>query len=405
MNSRFRLPGVTFATDVETPAGSDSRVPTVRIVCWSRSRPAGGTYYSELPMSPRFLVINRKQTGRTVLELLRSHFHLTPADVRHLLKVKGIFLGGSVCWDLTHRVRAGQKLRVENTDRPKTSTRPGKNSRSRQPDRTSEKPVPDAVRKTPPDSRTSHDPKHKQSDEQKIHVVHMDKHIVVVEKPAGLTTVRHSSERAEHGARAQRFLPPTLLDMLTAQLSQGRLRAVHRLDKETSGLVIFARTAEGERGFGLQFREHAVQRTYLALVRGRARSETITSHFVRDRGDGRRGSGTEPKGQLASTHVKVLEELGDFTLVECRLETGRTHQVRIHLGERGTPLCGEQIYDRPLNGQPQPDTSGALRPALHAATLAFEHPVTKKQLSFASPLPDDMRKLLKRLRPSTSGLR
>jgi 23S rRNA pseudouridine1911/1915/1917 synthase len=229
----------------------------------------------------------------------------------------------------------------------------------------------------------------------------MDKDVLVVEKPAGLTTVRHASERAEFGDRAQRFLPTTLLELLTTQLAgrqKGRLRAVHRLDKETSGLVLLARTAEAERGFGLQFREHDVERSYLALVRGRATNQTITSHLIRDRGDGRRGSGPDQLGQLAVTHVKVVEELAGFTLVECRLETGRTHQVRIHLGEQGTPLCGEQVYDRPVHGQPHPDDSGALRPALHAATLAFEHPVTKKRLNFESPLPEDMRKLLKRLR-------
>ena len=89
--------------------------------------------------------------------------------------------------------------------------------------------------------------------------------------------------------------------------------------------------------------------------------------------------------------------------MECRLETGRTHQVRIHLGERGTPLCGEHIYDRPLHGRPCPDTSGAKRPALHAATLAFDHPVTKQRLEFSCPLPEDMRKLLDHLRQSPSA--
>src|SRR5581483_3126684 len=105
--------------------------------------------------------------------------------------------------------------------------------------------------------------------------------------------------------------------------------AVHRLDKETSGLLVLARTAEAERALGLQFRGHDVGRHYLALVRGRAHDQRIESHLVRDRGDGRRGSSATGEGQRAVTNVHVLEALGAYTLVECRLETGRTHQVRI----------------------------------------------------------------------------
>src|SRR5205823_9632083 len=90
--------------------------------------------------------------------------------------------------------------------------------------------------------------------------------------------------------------------------------------------------------------------------------------------------------------------LGEYTLVECRLETGRTHQVRIHLGEAGTPLCGERIYDRPVNGRPLPDGSGAPRVALHAASLGFDHPATGKRVRWTSPLPRDLKELLARLR-------
>jgi 23S rRNA pseudouridine1911/1915/1917 synthase len=239
---------------------------------------------------------------------------------------------------------------------------------------------------------------------------YVDDQVVVVDKPAGLTTMRHAEEAAEFGVRARRYLPSTLMDLLPDLLTRkqgksGRQRgdrprvlAVHRLDRDTSGLVVFARTPEAARHLGRQFREHRIQRRYLALVRGKAVSERIESALVRDRGDGRRGSSTEPGGQRAVTEVRVVEELGAYTLVECRLETGRTHQVRIHLGERGTPLCGERVYDRPLHGRPLPDGSGAQRPLLHAASLGFEHPVTGKPLSFRSPLPRDMVKLLRRFR-------
>lgn len=234
---------------------------------------------------------------------------------------------------------------------------------------------------------------------------YVDAHVVVVDKPVGLTTMRHAHEAAEFGERSQRYLPPTLADLLPALLTNrpaekgGRLRAVHRLDRDTSGLVVFARTVEAERRLGEQFRDHSVERVYRAIVRGKAQSRKIESYLVDDRGDGRRGSTTRPSaGKKAVTHVAVVETLGDFTLVECRLETGRTHQVRIHLGETGTPICGERIYDRPIHGAPHPDRSGASRLALHAATLGFTHPATGKKLAWTSPLPQDMAELLTRLK-------
>jgi 23S rRNA pseudouridine1911/1915/1917 synthase len=232
----------------------------------------------------------------------------------------------------------------------------------------------------------------------------VDDHVVVVDKPAGLTTMRHAHEAAEFGKRGQRFLPPTLADLLPGLLPKRtkghkRVIAVHRLDRDTSGLVIFARHPDAARHLGAQFRQHATERTYLALVRGRARAERIESSLVDNRGDGRRGSSTRPgEGQRAITHVRIVEELGAFTLVECRLETGRTHQVRIHLGERGTPICGERIYDRPLHGQPVPDASGTERLFLHAARLGVEHPATGQRMLWQSPLPVELEKLVRSLR-------
>jgi 23S rRNA pseudouridine1911/1915/1917 synthase len=232
-----------------------------------------------------------------------------------------------------------------------------------------------------------------------------DKHLVIVDKPAGLTTMRHPEEAAEFGPRGRRFLPPTLAELLPNLLAQRRpnerskVRAVHRLDKDTSGLVVFARTVEAERHLGRQFRAHTIERVYRGLVRGRAKPARIESWLRRDRGDGRRGSSDTPgQGQRAVTHVRVLEELGEYALVECRLETGRTHQVRIHLGEAGTPLCGERIYDRPLHGKPLPDGSGMKRIALNAALLGFEHPETGERMRWTSNLPKDIADIIKRLR-------
>jgi 23S rRNA pseudouridine1911/1915/1917 synthase len=229
-------------------------------------------------------------------------------------------------------------------------------------------------------------------------IVYADDAIVVVDKPAGLTTMRHAAEAAEFGPRGRHYLPPTLQDRLSAQFPGGLLRAVHRIDRDTSGLVVFARTPDAERRLGSQFRAHTVTRRYLTIVRGQPPEGRIESWFIADRGDGRRGSGPDETGQRAVTHVRVLEPLGDCSLIECRLETGRTHQVRIHLGEAGAPLAGETVYDRPLHGAPAPDPSGAPRIALHAASLGFDHPASGQPMDWESPLPDDLQCVLDRLR-------
>jgi 23S rRNA pseudouridine1911/1915/1917 synthase len=239
------------------------------------------------------------------------------------------------------------------------------------------------------------------ADGPKPRVVYQDGDLLVVDKPAGITTVRHADELADAGARAQRFLPPTLIDLLPRTIkgpTQGRyrLRAVHRLDRDTSGLVVIARNPEAESNLGKQFRLHSIERRYLALVRGAAKTQILESQLVRDRGDGRRGSG--PNGQRAVTHVRVVEQFPFGAMVECRLETGRTHQVRIHLGEQGSPLCGDHVYDRPIHGHPCADPTGAARPMLHAAFLAIDHPGTGKRMNWSTAPPDDFQDCLAKMR-------
>jgi 23S rRNA pseudouridine1911/1915/1917 synthase len=329
-------------------------------------------------MATRTFVIARAERGRSVAAVLRSHLQLAWPAARRLVRAQQVRLDGTICVDATRPVRPGQRLEVHLRENgARANKRSAKRPRQVEPAAPSSDPAPRPV------------------------IRYADAQVVVVEKPAGLTTVRHAGEAADFGPRARRFLPPTLADLLPGLLAEGkggkrpRLRAVHRLDKETSGLVVFARTAEAERDLGRQMRAHNVERRYMALVRGRPRAGRIESSLVADRGDGRRGSGGRAgEGKRAVTHVKVLEELGGYALVECRLETGRTHQVRIHLGERGNPLCGERVYDRPLHGRPLPDGSDARRPMLHAASLGFRHPATGKQMAWTSPLPKDMARLL-----------
>lgn len=217
-------------------------------------------------------------------------------------------------------------------------------------------------------------------------VRHLDSHVVVVEKPAGINTVRHPAEMNWNQRR--RDLEPTLEDRtqkaIAVRLNRPLttlppLRKVHRLDKLTSGLVAFARSAPAERDLGRQFKEHTVERQYLAIVGGRPGAKTIRSWLIRDRGDGRRGSSEiDGRGKLAVTHLQTVEPLSDGqSLIAIRLETGRTHQIRIHLAELGCPVIGDPVYGH----------GSGPRLMLHASVLGFRHPTTGTQLRWEMPPP------------------
>jgi 23S rRNA pseudouridine1911/1915/1917 synthase len=247
-----------------------------------------------------------------------------------------------------------------------------------------------------------------------VKIRYVDAHVVVVEKPAGVTTVRHPEERLWPSRRKQ--LQPTLEEMVARILTHKRasqagrrphgkpvrgpvVRPVHRLDRDTSGLMVLALSADAERRLVQMFRKHDIHRVYHAIVHGQVEARTLESTLARDRGDHRRGSTSLPgAGKRAVTHVRPLEYLNGYTLVECRLETGRTHQIRIQMAEAGHMVCGEKVYNKPLFGKPRPDRSGAQRQALHAAELGFAHPITGEMLKFTMPLPTDMARLLVLLR-------
>jgi 23S rRNA pseudouridine1911/1915/1917 synthase len=348
----------------------------------------------------RFTVL-RADAVRTLASLLQKHFSLPWPKACAWIREGRVSVSGKPCANPQRLLRPGQRVQVRGLPSNRRSTE----SKSKTEDR--RKSVPPQAKKHSGKGLDSERPQRLRGKSlPAAAILYVDKHILIVDKPAGLTTVRHADEAAEFGKRARRYLPPTLAEILPDLLAQKgrnsrlpRVLAVHRLDKETSGLMVFALTKEAETHLGRQMRAHNVGRKYVALVRGRAQSERIESHLVPDRGDGRRGSAAKSdEGKRAVTHVRLLEKLGEYSLVECTLETGRTHQIRIHLGERGTPLCGERIYDRPLHGQPVPDKSGAKRPLLHAGFLEIEHPASGKRMSWSAPLPEDMQAHLQRLR-------
>ena len=217
-------------------------------------------------------------------------------------------------------------------------------------------------------------------------IVHVDPHVVVVQKPAGISTVPYDEN--ETG---------TLDELVRAELGrkEAPLGIVHRIDKETSGLVLFARNLAAKLDLKNQFRVHSVRRRYRAIVHGSIQDRTIFSRLVQDRGDGRRGSTNNPTlGRESTTHIFFREALNGATFIECRLETGRTHQIRIHLSEAGHPLVGERVY-----AKNNPHSSiAAPRLMLHALQLGFRHPATNVELDFEQPLPNDILEVLARLR-------
>jgi 23S rRNA pseudouridine1911/1915/1917 synthase len=232
-----------------------------------------------------------------------------------------------------------------------------------------------------------------------VDVVHADAHVVVVNKPPGVSTIPyHESDRDTLEARVRAWL-----ERKEGPRRRGRgrpaLGIVHRLDKETSGLVVFTRSWLAKQSLSSQFRHHTVHRRYLAIAHGNVRPRTIRSFIMKDRGDGIRGSArgtTPPSAREAITHVERIEALAGATLIGCRLETGRTHQIRIHLSEGGNPIVGERVYVRGYAG-PLID---APRLMLHAAELGFVHPAAQaREMRWELPLPADMRAVIERLRP------
>jgi 23S rRNA pseudouridine1911/1915/1917 synthase len=236
-------------------------------------------------------------------------------------------------------------------------------------------------------------------------VVFADAQVIVVAKPAGVSTVPFDDTETDTlDRRIRRWLE---VQGLAPRGSRPTLGIVHRLDKETTGLLVFTRTWLAKQSLSAQFRKHTVFRRYLAVVHGDVRSRVFRSVLVGDRGDGLRGSARGARGKIitrapaaapdareAVTHVERIEALRGATLVACRLETGRTHQIRIHLSEAGHPVVGERVYVRRFAGQ----LLEAPRLMLHAAELGFVHPAAEREMRWEQPMPDDMQQVIERLR-------
>jgi len=229
-------------------------------------------------------------------------------------------------------------------------------------------------------------------------VVFEDEHLLVVDKPSGL--VVHPAAGNLDGT-----LVNALLHHCAGKLSGiggvARPGIVHRIDKDTSGLLVVAKTDVAHEGLAKQFAAHSIGRRYLAIVNGvpKASHGIVDAPLARSSANRKKIAIVEgARGKRAVTHWKRLSVFNDAALVECRLETGRTHQVRVHMASIGHPLVGDPVYGR--SGRAHGKRLKELqfhRQALHAAELDFVHPVTKNRLSFASPMPPDMQELFNAL--------
>ncbi|MCM3126281.1 RluA family pseudouridine synthase [Paenibacillus sp. MER 78] len=222
-----------------------------------------------------------------------------------------------------------------------------------------------------------------------LEVVYEDSSVIVVNKPRGL--VVHPAPGHASGTLVNALMYHCHdLSGINGELRPG---IVHRIDKDTSGLLMAAKNDKAHASLAAQLKDHSVNRRYIALVHGHVQHDqgTIDAPIGRDAHDRKMFTVTERNSKHAVTHFSVMERLGDHTLLELKLETGRTHQIRVHMKFIGHPLVGDPMYGRSkgvkMNGQ-----------ALHAATLGFVHPDSGETLEFNAPLPQDMEDVLASLR-------
>lgn len=325
-------------------------------------RPARSGDAPEVPADASF-TITAEESGQTLAAVLRQRLAVPWSAARALCERGKVTAGGRQQVDPAARVHAGELVEL----RPRAKV-----------------PIP------------------AQEQRALAAVVFEDSQVIVIDKPAGLSSVPYERDETD-----------TAMDFVRkAWRAAGRpattipLHIVHRIDKETSGLLLFAKTRQAERALQLLWRKHDIERRYLCVVHGRMTDRTIESYFVEDRGDGLRGSlrqrgdapGRPPHGKRAVTHVRVLEYLGGHaTLCAVQIETGKTHQIRIHMAESRHPIVGETVYIRDFihHGNVPIESPRLL---LHAERLGFVHPSTGERIRLQRDPPPDFQRVVAALR-------
>ena len=242
------------------------------------------------------------------------------------------------------------------------------------------------------------EPAHNEAQAIPLVIAYEDEHLLVIDKPAGL--VVHPAAGNRDGTLVNALLHHCG-DSLSGIGGVARPGIVHRIDKDTSGLMLVAKNDVTHEGLARQFAKHSVDRRYLAIVSGvpMTASGTVNAPLARSSANRKKIAVTgEGQGKHAITHWRRLTPLRDAALVECKLETGRTHQVRVHMASIGHPLLGDPVYGRIAKGhRTLLKELGFHRQALHSARVTFVHPVTKQSLSFESAIPADMQELFSAL--------
>lgn len=240
------------------------------------------------------------------------------------------------------------------------------------------------------------EPAHNEAQDIALNIVYEDEHLIVIDKQAGL--VVHPAAGNFDGT-----LVNALLHHCQGSLSGiggvARPGIVHRIDKDTSGLMVAAKTDRAHVGLARQFKDHSIDRRYKAIVSGRPKMSagSVDAPLARSP-QNRKKIAIQPGGKRAVTHWTLVKPLYEAALVECRLETGRTHQVRVHMASLGHPLIGDPVYGRTKKEHREVlETMGFRRQALHAARLGFIHPVQSNALAFDSEMPADMQELMDKL--------
>jgi 23S rRNA pseudouridine1911/1915/1917 synthase len=244
-----------------------------------------------------------------------------------------------------------------------------------------------------------------------LEVLYEDKYLAVINKPAGMMV--HAGSGASEDERNRGTLVNALLFHF-AKLSDvgGELRPgiVHRLDKQTSGIIVVARDDNTHRKLGEMFSQRQVAKTYVALVHGDVARDntTVSLPIARDLVRRTRMTTRRPSGRPAVSHVRVIERIasdyGRFTLVEVRIETGRTHQIRVHMQSLGHPVVGDTLYGAPHRIGDAETGLSLERNFLHAAHLAFTHPQSKKAMEIQAPLPPELEAFLAKIRAGFHGV-
>jgi len=243
-------------------------------------------------------------------------------------------------------------------------------------------------------------PAEPQGEDIPLSVLFEDAHLIVVDKPAGMAV--HPAPGSESGTLVNALLRHCG-DSLSGVGGVARPGIVHRIDKETSGVIVAAKTDAAHRGLSALFAAHDIERVYVALVRGapRARSGSVDAAIARSTHDRKKMAIVRSGGRRAVTHFAVERTFGPAekplaARLACRLETGRTHQIRVHLASLGCPCLGDPVYGSGPPAEPVRRAiaaAGLARQALHASVLGFVHPITGERLRFEAPLPADMAEL------------